>query len=139
MLNCASRRHIYTFAVLHSFKNMYMPASTWHALSSQVIQTPFNSNLLFILHPQRTRLRFISTCADILARYTPSSIRMSWGLPPAESSGSTSAWPNQVTYSYNYGPSGALERVMYVIFLIILNGTTLSITVRTRRKHDFHE
>ena len=41
---------------------------------------------------------------------------MSWGLSPSESSGSTSAWPSQVTYSYNYGPSGALERVMYVIF-----------------------
>jgi len=58
----------------------------------------------------------LSTCADILARYTPSSVRMSWGPDPAESSGSTSAWPNQVADGYNYGPSGALELFMYVLF-----------------------
>jgi len=52
---------------------------------------------------------------------------MSWGSYPAESSGSTPAWPNQVAYSYNYGPSGALELIIYVIILIILDDITVSI------------
>jgi len=56
---------------------------------------------------------------------------MSWGPYPAESSGSTAAWQNQVVnvHSYNYGPSGALKLVMYVIILIILAGITVSIAI----------
>jgi len=100
------------------------PATGRHggALSSIVIQTPFNWNH-FLVHlllarsvadPSAISWK-LSTCANTIARYPPSSVRMSWGPYPAESSGSTSASPNQVTYSYNYGPSGALEPTIYGI------------------------
>ena len=100
----------------------------------KVVQTPFNSNLFVRLPPiadPSAIFSKLSTCADILARYTPSSVRMSWGPYPAESSGSTAAWQNQVVnvHSYNYGPSGALKLVMYVIILIILAGITVSIAI----------
>jgi len=51
---------------------------------------------------------------------------MSWS---AESGESTPAWPNQIVHSNNYGPSGALKLVVYVIILIILAGITVSITI----------
>jgi len=54
---------------------------------------------------------------------------MSWGPYPAESSGSIATWQNQVVHSYNYGPSGALKLVVYVIILIILAGITVSIAI----------
>jgi len=54
---------------------------------------------------------------------------MSWGPYPAESRESTPAWPNQVVHSYNYGPSGALKLVVYIIILIILTGITVSIAI----------
>ena len=54
---------------------------------------------------------------------------MSWGPYPAEPSESTPAWPNQVVRSYNYGPSGALKLVVYIIILIILAGVTVSIAI----------
>jgi len=50
---------------------------------------------------------------------------------PAESSGSTYAWQNQVTHRDHYGPSGALELDIYIFILIILNGN-LSIAFRPR-------
>jgi len=57
---------------------------------------------------------------------------MSWGPYPAESNGSTSAWPNQVAYGCNDGPSGVPELVIHVIILIILNGISISIDFRPR-------
>jgi len=66
------------------------------------------------------------TCADIPARYPPSSVRMSWGPYPAESIGSTAAWQNQVVHSYNYGPSGALKLVMYIPSGLLLKQSLLA-------------
>ena len=54
---------------------------------------------------------------------------MSWSSYPAESSESTPAWPNQVVHSYNYGPSGALQPVVYVIILTIIAGIIVSIAI----------
>ena len=51
---------------------------------------------------------------------------MSWGPYPAESSGSTSAWPNQVADGYNYGPSGALEFVVYILSRVFLTISLLA-------------
>jgi len=54
---------------------------------------------------------------------------MSWGYP-AESSGSASTWQNQVAYSCYYGPSGAIDLIMYGILLTIPRYITLSIAFR---------
>jgi len=51
---------------------------------------------------------------------------------PAKSRGSTSAWQNQVTHGDDYGSSGALQLLVHVIILIILNANTLSIAFRPR-------
>jgi len=51
---------------------------------------------------------------------------MSWGPYPAESSGSTAAWQNQVVHSYNYGPSGTLEFVVYILSRVFLTISLLA-------------
>jgi len=124
-LICTSSRYRLSVAVLHSFKNMRMPPAPVKAVhwAVKVIQTPFNSNILpvyLLLTPPIADPSVIfskpSACADILAHYPPSSVRMSWGPYPAESSGSTAAWQNQVVHSYNYGPSGALNSSCMLLF-----------------------
>jgi len=109
-----------------------MPASTRQGGTLGCESSPNtlqHMNLLFIyllLGPSIANLPVtffkLSTYANILARYLPPAIRMSWGPYPAESNGRTYAWPTQVDYSHNYGPSGALELVLCFLsrlFLII--------------------
>jgi len=112
-----------------------MPASTGQS-GANVVQTPVNSNLLLVyllftssIADPSAILSKLSTCAEILACYTPSSVRMSWSPYPAESSESAPAWPNQVVHSYNYGPSGALKPVVYAIILTIIAGIIDSIAI----------
>ena len=64
---------MYTLAVLHSFKNMRMPASTGQS-GVKVVQTPVNSNLLLVyllltssIADPSAILSKLSTSADLLA------------------------------------------------------------------------
>jgi len=112
-----------------------MPASTVQN-GVNVVQTSVNSNHLLVyllltssIADPSAILSKLSTCADILSFYPPSSVRMSWSPYSAESSGSTAAWQNQVVHSYNYGPSGALKPVVYVIILTIIAGIIVSFAI----------
>jgi len=112
-----------------------MPASTGQS-GVNVVLTPVNSNLLLVyllltssIADPSAIFSKLSTCADLLACYPQSSVRMSWSPYPAESSESTHAWPNQVVHSYNYGPSGALQPVVYFIILTIIAGIIVSIAI----------
>jgi len=102
-----------------------------HCFEQRKNQNPFNLNFLFVylrLVPSigdASTLSFKPSARAALASLFAISLRMSWTPYLAESSGSMSAWQNQVAHNYSWGPSGMLG-LFFMAFLTIITLSLLA-------------